>query len=98
MLFMPNSLARRFMSSVKASVLPATFSASATAASLADWTISAYSISSTVKDSFSFSHTREPPVCEALALTGTWSAGESCFCSIFSRTISRSISFRTLAG
>ena len=38
-----------------------------------------YSISSTVNDSFSLSHTREPPVCEALALTGTWSLRVSCF-------------------
>jgi hypothetical protein len=49
------------------SVLPATFSARATAASLADWTIRAYNISSTVNDSFSASQTWEPPVLEALA-------------------------------
>ena len=70
-LVMPNSCARLFINSTKASVEPATFSANATATSLADWTISAYNMSSTVNDSFSRSQTREPPMCDAFALTGT---------------------------
>ena len=47
--FIPSSCARWFISTTKASSLPATCSASATAASLADWIVSAISSSRTVK-------------------------------------------------
>ena len=64
---MPNSAARWFIRSTKASSLPATVSASATAQSLAETTHTAFSISLTVICSFSFSQIWLPPMEQAWA-------------------------------
>ncbi len=63
----PSSAARWFIRSTKASSLPATVSARATAQSLAETTQTAFSISPTLSCSFSFNQIWEPPMEQAWA-------------------------------
>ena len=95
---MPSAAARAFMRSTIASHEPAACSATATAASFALWTMSAKSMSSSVKVSFGSRNTWEPPVLNARTDTATRSASLSSPRSTASITSSRSIILTMLAG
>ncbi len=67
---MPSALACSFMSSTKCSTVPPTPSASATVASLPDWTIMPLIRSSTGTCIFGSMNMREPGIFQARGLTG----------------------------
>ncbi|KAG0910900.1 hypothetical protein G6F32_016796 [Rhizopus arrhizus] len=69
--FMPRRSASWFISDAKAASLPPTASASATEASLPDWTIMPWFSSSTVTGLRGSMNMREPPVRQACSDTGT---------------------------
>ena len=84
--------------STKAIVLPATCSARAHAASLAEWMASALSSSSTVNVSPCFRYTCEPPILLALAETVTISSIVRSPSAMWSRTINSVIILSIEAG
>ena len=95
---MPSSAARSFIRATNASSLPPTFSASATAASLAEAMMTHLSISSTGILSPGSRYTCEPPIEAAYGLTDTLSSKARLPPSTASITRSKVITLVTEAG
>ena len=95
---MPSSAARWFILATKASSLPQTASARATAQSLAETTATALSISWTVSCSFSFSQIWLPPMEMAWREAVMFCSSVSFPASSASKTSSRVMTLVTLAG
>ena len=95
---MPSSRARWFIRSTKAGSLPAMCSARATAQSLADTTVTAFTMSRTLICSFSFSQIWDPPMEMAWVEAVTISSQPRLPESMASITSSRVITLVTEAG